>query len=173
MEYCRVDKGQVVEIHNLAARGRMIRLDKEHKIAPKQKHYQAAGWLPVIRPALGANQILGAPIIKVDQVIFEVVDKTPQELEAELAANILAMYHAAREYIDRRLHWTAAPMIFDKAKGNKPNSKALMDWTIAVWQLYWQREDDLLAGTIEWDATLLDFSVLGDLPHPVREAFLE
>jgi len=98
-----------------------------------------------------------------------------------LQTRINQMENACREYLELkgdlsgnsgRIHSTAAPMIFDKAKANKPKCLAIKTWVETCWGLYYQRLD-ILSGGGDWSETFLDFSVIGPIPYTIYDAMVE
>lgn len=94
-----------------------------------------------------------------------------QETEL-LPLRLKMMDKAVREYIDIVAHWTAGPMVFDKASKGKPKASAIKTWVETCWGLYYQRLGQLEAGMV-WDISYLDFSVVGPCPHSIKDAMLE
>lgn len=171
MRYASIVENTVAEIR-LVGDKRFVIHSGRKVYKPKEVDYLAAGWLPVIEPVVGDNQVLGGYIINADSVTQSVIDKTPEDVAAELAMHIQMMDMAARQYIDDKVHWTAGPMVFDKAKGNLPKSKAIKEWTEVLWNEFYTRVA-MLEGGVPWDESMLDFSSVGPIPFTIKEAIQE
>ena len=128
--------------------------------------------IPVVYAELTESQKYGEPILEADRRYYPAVAKSAEALAGELASKLEQMDAACRSYIDKHAHWTAAPMIWDKAKGGKPKAADIKAWVEAVWGLYYQRLANLAAGGA-WDDSYLDFSVVGPCPHRIVNALQE
>lgn len=53
---------------------------------------------------------------------------TDEEKEIIARRSIDRLDKSFRAHVDKNLHWSSGPMVFDKAKENKPKSKALKEW---------------------------------------------
>lgn len=62
---------------------------------------------------------------------------------------------ACRSHIDNEVHWTAGPMVWEKAK-TKPKSKAIKDWSEACWVQFFTNRAMLNAG-LPWNDSMLDY----------------
>lgn len=171
MKYARIENNTVAEIRTVGDKRYVIHSDRK-VYQPKAADYLSAGWLPIVEPVVGDNQVTGEYIVNADNVTRAVIDKTPDELSAELAMHIQMMDMSARQYIDEKVHWTAGPMVFDKAKLKMPKSKAIKEWTESLWNEFYTRVA-MLEGGVPWDESMLDFSSVGPIPYTIKEAMVE
>lgn len=171
MRYARIFNNTVAEIRSVGDKRYIIHSGRK-VYRPRHGDYQAAGWLPVIEPVVRDEQILGDFVVYENKVMQAVVAKPREQVAAELAAHIKMIDMAVRQYIDDRVHWTAGPMIFDKARAKMPKSKAIKEWTEALWQEYYTRVAMLENGE-PFSESMLDFSIIGPMPYPIKEAMME
>lgn len=132
--------------------------------------------VPCVKESLGLNQRYSSvPIITTTAVTFTAEDIPQEDIDAslaeQLALNIERMDIACRNWLDKHAHWSAGPMIYDKAKANKPKAQAIKNWTEYVWQEYYTRKSALLTGT-PWDESFLDFTSI-ICPYTIYEAMTE
>jgi hypothetical protein len=96
---------------------------------------------------------------------------TPEPHVPTVAELIQQLDDACRVHIDQSAHWSAGPIIYDKAKANKPKSKAIKEWTEACWaQFYTNRATLEALGGAAWDESMLVYPVS---PYSVWEAMNE
>lgn len=171
MRYAQIENSTVVEVRPVGDK-RFVVHSGQKVYKPGSEDYLAAKWLPVVEPVVADDQVLGGYVINADNVTREVIAKTPDALAAELAAHIQMLDMSARQYIDQKVHWTAGPMVFDKAKEKKPKSQAIKAWTEALWLEFYTRVARLEAGA-PWHDSMLDFSSVGPIPYAIKDAMLE
>lgn len=99
---------------------------------------------------------------------YERIVVTAPVYEPTVADHIEQLDLACRAAIDS-LHWSAGPMIFDKAKENKPKSKALKEWAEGCWVQFYTNSAILEAGG-QWDDAML---VYPEKPFTAKEAMEE
>lgn len=120
--------------------------------------------VPEVYESLVETQKHGEKQVYTDKVVFPAIPKTAEELQIEVIENIRNMDQAARYAIDKEIHSSAGPMIWEKSKANKPKSTAIKTWVESVWTIYAQRKTELISGT-PFSEVFLDFSIVGDIPY--------
>lgn len=98
----------------------------------------------------------------------------PETVEVEpyvpsIEERIQQLDQACRGHIDKSAHWTAAPMIWDKAKGGKPKSLAVKACMETCWNQFYTNAAHLEGGA-PWDDAML---VYPDVPYSMQEAMME
>lgn len=114
------------------------------------------------------GQWKGLPLNSYSEVELEAVDLrryvepvAPGPVHS-VQEQIAALDNAIRMHIDAKAHWSAAPMIYEKAKGSKPLSKALNDWVESCWNDFEIKVGQLMTGT-PFDETMLIFPAPPDV----------
>jgi hypothetical protein len=133
------------------------------------------GFYETIKESLTENQKHSEPVIdeNLKKIMYSAVDKTQEELDVEAQAiinnHIIEIEALAVKKIDSSSHWSAAPMVYDKARGNKPKSKAIKEWTEGIWTKYFTHKAELLAG-VPYNEEMINFP---DSPYAIAEAMAE
>ena len=127
--------------------------------------------VPRVYAELAEGQKYGEPVVYADRVEVPVIVKSADDILLELNQRIEQMDFAARSWIDKHTHWSAAPMIYDKANKDKPKSKAIKQTTEQIWLTFYTRKAQLQGGAV-WDDSMLDFSEI-QYPYTIQEAMQE
>lgn len=174
MIYSKIENGVVIESQTVGKhRGKPLEYGGKKFANPQAAHYAAAGWKRRADQVVADGQELTAlAIVAGNSYTLQIKEKTVEDKKSILAARMQALDMAARQYIDDKVHWTAGPMIFDKAKAKAPKSKAIKEWTESLWLEYYTRVAMLEAGE-PWVDTMLDFSSVGPIPYKIKEAMAE
>lgn len=93
-----------------------------------------------------------------------------QKIQEDIATNIGKLWQAAHDYEYARINGMAIGMLTLGVIANKPKSLAVKSWTQNLWDLYYSRKPLV---TNVMDPTLLDFSVVGEIPHSISELIQE
>lgn len=101
--------------------------------------------------------------------ILAIPDNDPGFVAWKAAKYTKQLDEACRAHIDQRAHWTAGPMIWDKAAKLKPKSKAVKEWSEACWLQYYTNKAKLEAG-VPFDEAM---AVYPESPYSMAEVMGE
>ena len=86
------------------------------------------------------------------------------------AKNLDSLWQAAHDYEFARISGTAVGLLAVGVQKGGPVSLAIQAWCNSIWDLYYAHKPSV---SHTWDASLVDFSSCGQMPHTIPELMKE